>query len=110
MQHIDFPQMHVHEWILGSMVSHDRVIFDLSQSALAMGWGSPIHAWLASVNWISCARHLNIGYRYGARNMHYHILFRQYSHTYYTYNNVVKNICSPCHKDTCAQIWTGNPE
>ena len=77
--------------ILGSMVSHDRVIVGLSQSAPAVGWGSPLHAWLASVNWISSARCLNRRYRYGARGMHYHILLRQYSLNCYTYNSVVKN-------------------
>ena len=73
--------------ILGSMMSHQRVIVGLSQSAPAVGWGSPLNAWLASVNWISCTRYLNRGYRYG---MHYHILLRQYSQNYYTYNSVVK--------------------
>ena len=38
-------------YILGSMVSHYHVIVGLSQSAPAVGWGSPLHAWLASVNW-----------------------------------------------------------
>ena len=33
-----------------SMVSHERVIVGLSQSAPAVGWGSPLHASLASVN------------------------------------------------------------
>ena len=92
------------------MVSHKHVIVGLSQSAPAVGWGSPPHAWLASVNWIGCARYLNRGYRYGARGMHYLILLRQYSQNYYTYNSVVKNTYSPCHKDTCVQISTGNTE
>ena len=96
--------------ILGSMVSHWRVIVDLSQSAPAVGWGSPLHAWLASVNWISCARYLHVGYRYGARGMHYHISLRQYSQNYYTYNSVVKNIYSPCHKDARVQISIENTE
>ena len=60
--------------ILGSMVSHQRVIVGLSQSAPAGGWESPLHAWLASVNRIGGARCLNRRYRYGARGMHYHIL------------------------------------
>ena len=76
----------------------------------AVGWGSPLHAWLASVNWIGTARYLNRGYRSGARGMHYHILLRQYSQNYYTYNSVVKNIYSPCHKDACVQISIGNTE
>ena len=91
-------------YILGSMVSHQRVIVDLSQSEPALGWGSPLHAWLASVNWIGCSRYLNRGYRYGARGMHYHILLWQYSRNYYTYNSVVQNTYSPCHKDACVQI------
>ena len=69
--------------ILSSMVSHQRVIVGLSQSAPAVGWGSPLHAWLASVNWIGGARCLNRRYRYGARGMHYHILLRQYSQSCY---------------------------
>ena len=48
-----------HLYILDSMVSHSRVIVGLSQSAPAVGWGSPFHAWLASVNWIGCAGYLN---------------------------------------------------
>ena len=95
---------------LGSMMSHQRVIVGLSQSAPAMGWGSPLHAWLASVNWIGGARCLNRRYRYGARGMHYHILLRQYRENCYTYNSVVKNTCSPCHKDACIKISIGNTE
>ena len=91
-------------YILGSMVSHSRIIVGLSQSASAVGWGSPFHAWLASVNWISGARRLNRSYRYGARGMHYHILLRQYSQNCYTSNSVVKKTYSPCHKDACVQI------
>ena len=96
--------------ILGSMMSHQRVIVGLSQSAPAVGWGSPLHAWLASVNWIGGARCLNRRYRYGARGMHYHILLWQYSQNCYTYNSVVKNTCSPCHKDACIKISIGNTE
>ena len=95
---------------LGSMVSHQRVIVGLSQSAPAVGWGSPLHAWLASVNWIGSARYLNRGYRCGARGMHYHILLRQYSQNYYTYDSVVKNTYSPCHKDACVHILIENTE
>ena len=94
--------------ILGSMVSHQRVIVGLNQSAPAVSWGSPLHAWLASVNWIGCTRYLNRGYRYRARGMHYHILLRQYSQNCYSYNSVVKNTHSPCHKDTCVQISIEN--
>ena len=65
--------------VLGSTVSHYRVIVGLGQSAPAVGWGSLLHAWLASVNWISGARCLNRRYPYGACGMHYHILLRQYS-------------------------------
>ena len=93
--------------ILGSMVSYQRVIVGLSQSAPAVGWGSPLHAWLASVNRIGCAHCLNRCYRYGAHGMYYHILLRQYSQNYYTYNSVVKNTYSPCHKDACVQISIG---
>ena len=53
---------------------------------------------------------MNRGYRYGARGMHYHILLRQYSQNYNTHKSVVKTIYSPCHKNTCVQISTGNPE
>ena len=42
--------------------------------------------------------------------MHYHILLRQYSQNYYTYNSVVKYIYSPCHKDARVQISIGNTE
>ena len=55
---------------------HKRVIVGLSQSAPSVGWESPLHAWLASVNWIGCARCPNRHYRYGARGMHYCILLR----------------------------------
>ena len=104
-------EIHIREtFILGSMVSHYRVIIDLSQSAPAVGWGSPLHAWLASVNWISSACCLNRRYRYGARGMHYHILLRQYRQNCYTYNSVVKNTYSPCHKHACVQISIGNTE
>ena len=65
---------------------------------------------LASVNWIGCARYLNRGYRYGARDMHYRILLRQYSQHYHTYNSVVKNAYSPCHKDACVQISIGTTQ
>ena len=110
--------LHMHWWhfgyitlsILGSMMSHQRVIVGLSQSAPAVGWGSPLHAWLASVNWIGGARCLNWRYRYGARGMHYHIILRQYSQNCYTYNSVVKNTYSPCHKDACIKISIGNTE
>ena len=109
---VEFSLKHyIHNiYIIGSMVSHWRVIVGLSQSASTVGWGSPLHAWLASVNWIGCIRHLNRGYCYGARGMHYHILLRQYSQNYYTYNSVMKNTYSPCHKDACVQISNGNIE
>ena len=55
-------------------------------------------------------RHLNRGYCYGARGMHYHILLRQYSQNYYTYNSVVKKTYSPSHNDACGQISIGNTE
>ena len=80
----------------------------LSQSAPAVGWGSPLHDWLASLNRIVCARCPNRSYRYGARGMHY--LLRQYSPDYYTYNSVLKNTYSRCHKDACVQISIGNIE
>ena len=91
------------------MVSDQRVTVGLSQSAPAVGRGNPLHAWLASVNWIRCARYLNRGYRYGAPGMHYHMLLRQYSQNYNTYI-VVKNTYSSCHKDACVQISIGNTE
>ena len=92
------------------MVSHQRVIVNFSQSALAVGWGSPLHAWLASVNLVCGARCLNRPYRYGARGTHYHILLRQYSQNCYTYNSVVKNTYSRCHKDAYVQISMKNSE
>ena len=95
--------------ILGSMLSHLRVIVGLSQSAPAVGWGSPLHAWLALVNWIGSACYLNRGYHYGARGMHYHILLRQYNQNYYTYNSVVKNTYSPCHKMYVSKFQLGIP-
>ena len=63
--------------------------------------------WVASVNWIDC---LNRRYRYGALGMHYHILLRLYSQNCYTYNSMVKDAYSPCHKDACVQISIGNTE
>ena len=68
-----------------------NLIVGLGQSVPAVGYGGPLHAWLASVNQIGCACCLNRRYRYGACGMHYHILLRQYSQNYYTYNSVVKN-------------------
>ena len=61
------------------MMSHYRVIVGLGQSAPTVGWGSSLHAWLASANWIRGARCLTRRYRYGARGMPYRILLRQYS-------------------------------
>ena len=61
------------------MVSHSRVIIGLGQSAHAEGWGSPLYAWLASVNRIPSARCPNTGYYREARDMYHHILLRQYS-------------------------------
>ena len=75
--------------------------------APALGWGSQLHTWLASVNLIDCACCPNRRYRHGARGMHYHILLRQYSQTYYIYNSVAKNTFSPCHKDASVQISIG---
>ena len=57
-------------------------------------------ACVASVNWIGCAHYLNRGYCYGAHDMNYHNLLRP-CQNYYTYNSVVKNTYSPCHKDAC---------
>ena len=68
--------------ILGSIVSHKWVIVSLSQSVPAAGWGSPLHAWVAVVNRISCACCPNTGYCYEAGDMHYHILLWQYSQIY----------------------------
>ena len=62
------------------------------------------------MNWIGGARYLNRRYRYGARGMHDRILLRQYNPRCYTYNSVVKNTDSPCHKDACVQISIGNAE
>ena len=89
------PSICCYHAILCSMASQERVIVGLSQSAPAVGWGSLLHASLASVNWIGSARYLNRGYPYGARGMHYHILLRPCSQNYYTYSNVVKNTYSP---------------
>ena len=55
-----------------SMVSYWRIIVGLSQVALAVGWGSPLHAWLASLNRIGCARCPNRRYRYGGLGVYYH--------------------------------------
>ena len=68
------------------------------------------HANAECGNWISGARCLNRRYRYGARGLHYHILLRQYSQNCCTYNIVVKNTYSHCHKDACVQISMGNTE
>ena len=46
------PYFIITTWILGSMVSHKRIIVGLSQSVPAVGCGSLLHAWLALVNWI----------------------------------------------------------
>ena len=96
--------------ILGCMVRYQCVIGDLSQSAPAVGWGNPLRARLASVNWIGGARCLNKRYCYGAHGMHYHILLQQHSQNCYTYNSVANNTYSPCHKDACVQISIGNTE
>ena len=46
----------------------------------------------------------------GYGDLRYGILLRRYSQNCYTYNNVVKNTYSPCHKDACVQISIGNTE
>ena len=91
------------------MGSHQRVIVGLSQSAPAVGWGSPLHVWLAWVNWIGCVRCPNRRYRYRARGMHYYHFFFG-SQNCYTYNSVVNNTYSRCHKVACVQILIGNTE
>ena len=45
----------------------------------AVGWGNPLNAWLASVNWMLCAHCPNTRYRYGACGMYNPILLRQHS-------------------------------
>ena len=61
------------------MVSYYHVIVDFSQLALATVWGSPLHAWLATVGRIVCARCPKKRYPYEARSMDNHILLPQYS-------------------------------
>ena len=75
-----------------------------------VGWGSPLHAWLASLNRIVCACCPNRRYGYVACGMHYHILLQQYSPNYYTYNIVVNNSYNLCHRDACVQISIRNNE
>ena len=103
-------QIMVNRRICSILGSWFEFIVGLSQSVPAVGWGSLLHAWPASVNWIGGARCLNRRYRYGACGMHYHILLQQYSQNGYTYNSVVKITYSPCHKDACVQISIGNTE
>ena len=77
-------------------LSHQRVIVGLSQSAPAVGWGGPLHVWLASVNWIGGASCLYKSYRYGARGMHYHMLLRPYRQICCTYNSEQWRILNGC--------------
>ena len=69
--------------ILSSMLIYQHVIVDLSQSALAVGWGYPLHTWLSTVNWITWAPCPNTRKPYEACAMHYpghyHISLPQYS-------------------------------
>ena len=73
-----------------------------------VGWESPLHAWLASVNRIGCAHCTNRRYRSWAHGMHYHILLRQCSQNCYTDNGVVRNTYSRYHKDASVQISIPN--
>ena len=60
------------------MMSHKCVVIDLSLSVLAVAWGSPPNASLASVNRIACAHYLDITcITYKACDMHYHFLLPQ---------------------------------
>ena len=90
------------------MVSNKRVIVGLSRSASAVGWGTQFHASLDSVNPMFCARSLNARYRCEAHVMPW--LLRQYTQQFYTYDIVVKDTGSRCHKDAYAQIAIGNTE
>ena len=110
MIYCNLYMFHTSMCILGRMVSNYCVVVGLSLSAPAVGWGSRLHAWLASVNRIGCACCPNTRYCYGARGVHYHILLRQYSQKYYTCNNVVTTTYSRCHKGACVQISIGNTE
>ena len=86
---------------------HEGVILDLSQWGCSDSWGSPPHAWLATVNWwlMQAAGHPldPLGPR-PARLLH------QYLRNNYFYSNLVKVTESVCHKDTYVQILTRNTE
>ena len=64
--------------ILGNKLSHERAIVDLSQLTFALGWGCPLHAWLATVNLITWARSPNTRKSYKVRGMHNHIPLHRY--------------------------------
>ena len=70
------------------------------QISTRLGLGKPFSCLtsLGESNWL-CSLPESRGYRYGARGMHFHILLRQYSQSYLSYNRVVKNTNSRCHKD-----------
>ena len=73
--------------ILGSMcmLSHYRAIVDVCQLKLAVGWGIPLHAHIATLNpitWARCNPDEDSA-------MHNHISLRSYSRNHYTYNNVL---------------------
>ena len=94
----------------GNMVIHKRVIIDLSQLVLAVGWGSPLYAWLAMVNLITWARCRNTRNPYEARGMDNHISLPQCSQNYYTYSNMVQFRYSRCYEDARVQILRGDTE
>ena len=61
----------------------------------------------------SCGEHNcypNTHYGFEAHIMYNHILLPQYGQNYYTYNNVVKNTYSQCHRDACVKILRGIKE
>ena len=111
-QAISRTMLAYHHWghICCSMLSHEHIIVDLHQLTLDVGWGCPLHVWLAIVNVITWACCPNTHNPYEAGGMHNHISLPRYSQIYYTYNNVVQNTHSRHQKHTCVQILRGDTE
>ena len=70
------------------MVSFQSAIVDLSQLALAVRWGSQLHAWLATADLIVWPRCPNTPYPYESCGVGNHIWLPQYRQNHYTYSNV----------------------
>ena len=70
------------------MVGHWPVIVGLGQIAHAVVWGSPLHAWIATMNLITWTCYRNTHYSYEARSMHNPITLPQYSWNYYTQGRI----------------------